>query len=70
MFSLRNFIMNGLKNAIGRMEDYQIILNASGWFEKNVLLQDDLEELQKLIDEKNKPIEKYEEITEEILKED
>jgi hypothetical protein len=62
--------MNGLKNAIGRMEDYQIILNASGWFEKNVLLQDDLEELQKLIDEKNKPIEKYEEITEEILKED
>lgn len=55
MFSLRNFLMTGFRNAIGKMEDYQIILNATGWYEKGVLLEEDLAELQKLIDEKNNP---------------
>ncbi len=56
MFSLRVFIMTGLKNAVGKMEDYQIILNATGWYEKNVLLEEDLAELQELIDKKNNPV--------------
>lgn len=55
MFSLRNFLMQGFRNAIGKMADYQIILNATGWYKENVLLQEDLEELQRLIDEKNTP---------------
>lgn len=55
MFSLRNFLMQGFRNAIGKMADYQIILNATGWYEKGVLLLEDLEELQRLIDEKNTP---------------
>ncbi len=63
MFSLRVFIMTGLKNAVGKMEDYQIILNATGWYEKNVLLEEDLAELQELIDKKNNPV--VEEIVEE-----
>ena len=45
MFSLREFIMTGFKDAIGKMADYQIILNATGYYEKNVLTTDDLAEL-------------------------
>ena len=50
MFSLREFILKGLKNAIGKMADYQVILNAVGWHEKGVLTDDDLAELNILID--------------------
>ena len=35
------------------MADYQIILNAAGWFEKGVLTESDLAEIQTAIDEKN-----------------
>ena len=45
MFSLREFIKKGLLEAIGRMADYQIILNAAGWFDKGVLTESDLEEI-------------------------
>lgn len=51
MFSLREFIKNGLIKAVGRMADYQIILNAAGWFEKGVLEEIDLAEIQSVIDE-------------------
>lgn len=57
MFSLREFLMKGFKNAIGRMADYQVILNATGYHEKDVLTTEDLAELQTLIDEKNTPTE-------------
>ena len=57
MFSLRVFLMTGFKDAIGKMADYQIILNATGYYEKNVLSTDDLAELQQLIDSKNAPCE-------------
>ena len=50
MFSLKDFIKNGLLKAIGKMADYQIILNAAGWFEKGVLIESDLEEIQVAID--------------------
>jgi hypothetical protein len=50
MFNLRDFIKNGFIKAIGKMADYQIILNAAGWFEKGVLLEEDLEEIQGAID--------------------
>ena len=55
MFSLREFLIKGFKDAVGNMADYQIILNATGYYEKNVLTEDDLSELQALIDEKNTP---------------
>ena len=61
MFNLREFIKKGFLNAVGKMADYQIILNAAGWYEKGVLTEDDLEEIQVKIDEKNTP----EEIPEE-----
>ena len=40
-------------DAVGKMPDYQLILNAAGWHEKGVLTEDDLIELQTLIDAKN-----------------
>ena len=53
MFNYRNFLMIGFKNAVGHMADYQVILNANGYYEKGVLTEDDLSELQSMIEEKN-----------------
>ena len=49
-FTLRGFIKRGLLSAVGKMADYQIILNAAGWLEKGVLSEDDLMEIQSAID--------------------
>lgn len=62
MFNYREFLMTGFRNAVGKMADYQVILNANGYFEKGVLTEDDLEELQELIDQKNAPIEVEEDV--------
>lgn len=45
MFNLREFIKKGLLDGVGKMADYQVILNAAGWHEKNVLLEEDLAEI-------------------------
>lgn len=50
MFNLKDFIKRGFLSAVGKMADYQIILNAAGWFEKGVLTADDLMEIQAAID--------------------
>ena len=55
MFNYRNFLMQGFKNAVGKMQDYQVILNANGYYEKGVLTEEDLAELQELINAKNTP---------------
>ena len=57
MFNLSTFIKGGLIAAVGKMADYQIILNAAGWFEKGVLTETDLSEIQTAIDEKNARLE-------------
>lgn len=57
MFNLSTFIKNGFISAVGKMADYQIILNAAGWYEKGVLSEADLAEIQQAIDEKNTPAE-------------
>lgn len=53
MFSLREFIKEGLIKAVGKMADYQVILNAVGWYEKGVLEETDLAEIQAQIDAQN-----------------
>ena len=53
MFNLGNFIKGGFIAAVGKMADYQIVLNAAGWFEKGVLTETDLAEIQAAIDDKN-----------------
>lgn len=50
MFNLREFIKKGLIKAVGKMADYQVILNAAGWYEKGVLEESDLAEIQAQID--------------------
>ena len=45
MFSFREFIKKGFLSAVGKMADYQIILNASGYHEKGVLTEGDLAEI-------------------------
>ena len=71
MFSLREFIKKGLLDAVGKMADYKIILNATGWYEKEVLTMEDLAEINAKIDEKNTPVEEpvEEEPQEEVPKE-
>ena len=54
MFSLKEFIKGGLLKAVGKLADYQIILNAAGWLEKGVLDEVDLAEIQVAI-ENQKP---------------
>lgn len=56
MFDFREFIKKGLLAAVGHLMDYQIILNATGWYEKQVLTMEDLAEINAKIDEKNTPI--------------
>ena len=50
MFILKEFIKKGLRDAVGKLADYQVILNAVGWLEKGVLSEDDLAEIQNVID--------------------
>lgn len=63
MFNLREFIKRGFTDAVGKMADYQLILNAAGWLEKGVLTEDDLAEMQTAIDAKNNA-EQTEEVSE------
>jgi hypothetical protein len=47
--------MKGLIAAIGVQSDYWVILEAARWYDKGVLEDEDLIEIQRLIDEKNTP---------------
>ena len=49
-FTLKNYIKRGLIAAVGKMADYQIILNSVGWMEKGVLSEEDLADIQAAID--------------------
>ncbi len=57
MFNFKEFIKQGLIKAVGKMADYQVILNAAGWFEKGVLEENDLADIQLCIDSKNEEAE-------------
>lgn len=52
MFNLTEFIKKGLLSAVGKMADYQVILNAADWLEKGVLTEEDLAEIQFAIEAK------------------
>ena len=55
-FELRSFVKKGLVDAVGKLADYQVILNAAAWKEKGVLTEGDLSELEVLIENKNKAL--------------
>lgn len=50
MFNLRDYIKQGFLRAVGKMADYQIILNSTGYFEKGVLTEEDLAEIYEAIE--------------------
>ena len=56
MFNLREFIKSGLMDAAGKLANYQVVLNAIGWYEKGVLLEEDLAEINSCI-EKSRVVE-------------
>ena len=68
MINLGAVIKGGLIAAVGKMAEYQIILNAAGWFEKGVLTETDLAEIQAAIDEKNVRLEAERVAAEEAAK--
>ena len=68
MFSLATFIKTGLLDAVGKLADYQVILNAAGWHEKGVLTAEDLAEIQTAIEAQYIVAEPIpEEIPEEVI---
>ena len=53
MFDRRIFVKKGLLDAVGKMPDYWVTLNADVYGEKGVLTEEDLAEVQAAIDAKN-----------------
>lgn len=56
---LREFIKAGYLKAVGKMEDYKVILGASAYFDKGILKEDDLKKISEAIDKQ------YEKTTDE-----
>ena len=55
---LRQFIMTGIRDMIEKeVALYQTYQYASGWYEKGVLMQRDLEEIERMYEEKNQYVE-------------
>ena len=50
MFNLREFVLNGLKQAVGHEAEYKIRDVAAGWLDKGVLLEADLAELDSMFE--------------------
>lgn len=53
MFKFNEFVKKGLLDAVGKLADYQVILNAAGWHDKGVLSEGDLADIQAAVDAKN-----------------
>lgn len=62
MIDIRNYIKKGFLQAVGNMPEYKIRLNSAGWYEKEVLLEEDLEEIEKAIEEHDASIAAIEEV--------
>lgn len=62
---LKRFVKKTLMDAIGHQPDYWVEANALGWFEKGVLEEADLMEIEEAINAKNAPEPEPEEAVEE-----
>ena len=54
---LKKFVKKTLMDAIGHQPDYWVEANALGWFEKGVLDEADLMDINEAIEAKNAPVE-------------
>lgn len=67
---LKKFVKKTLMDAIGHQPDYWVEANALGWFEKGVLDESDLMEIDEAIEAKNAPVEEpAEEYVEAVIEE-
>ena len=57
MFSLRDFIKKGFLKAVGKKADFQIILESAAYYEKGILTEEDLKEIEFAIESKPAKIE-------------
>lgn len=69
---LREFIKAGYLKAVGKMEDYKVILGASAYFDKGILKEEDLKEISEAINKQyeeatDEDAEKTDNITEETI---
>jgi hypothetical protein len=55
MFKVRDYARRGLISAIGKLPDYEIILNSIDYYQNGLLTELDLEEINTMIDRKNYP---------------
>ena len=61
---LRNFIMTGIRNMIERdVPLYQVYKYAAGWYDKGILTEDDLREIEEKYAEKAEAAEEENEAT-------
>ena len=68
---LRGFIMQGIRDMIDKkIELYRVYQYAVGWYEKNVLLEDDLREIQSAYNIKEQEDVSIEEKTEDVTEEE
>lgn len=66
MFDLRKFVLQGLRDAVGRMEGFRIKLNAAGWHDKGVLSGEDLVDIEAAVDAQLNEVIPIAEVEEEI----
>ena len=64
---LRGFIKNGYLKAIGKMEEYKIILGATSYFDKGILKEDDLIEINEALNKLKEEISSVEDISENSI---
>lgn len=57
MFSLKEFIFRGIQGMIGNEPDYKVIEYSAAWYDKGVLTEIELAEIDKLITAKNEALE-------------
>lgn len=50
MFSYHDFLMKGLLDAVNKQSNYWVMLNAAAYYEKGILTDADLEEIETLIE--------------------
>lgn len=53
MFDLREFVLKTIKGMIGNEPDYKVQKYALGWFDKEVLTEEELTEIDTLIEEQS-----------------
>lgn len=55
MFDMKEFLMDGLRDAVGKQGDYWVVDKGEAWMSKGYLNEENLAEIHSLIKAKNTP---------------